>query len=63
MAHRTRTIAAIVLIATGLVWIGQGTGILAGSGFMAGDARWAWIGLVCLVGGVLLGLGRLRTSR
>jgi len=63
MAQRTRTIGAIVLIATGLVWIGQGTGILAGSGFMVGDARWAWIGLACLAGGVALGWFGLRTQR
>jgi hypothetical protein len=63
MAQRTGTIAAIVLIATGLVWIGQGTGILAGTGFMVGDVRWAWFGLICLAAGVVLGFVRLRTAR
>jgi hypothetical protein len=50
--HRTRTLGGIVLIATGLVWIGQGTGLLRGESFMVGDPLWAWIGLVGVVAGV-----------
>ena len=38
---RTRTILAFILVALGLVWIGQGTGLLKGTGFMVGDTRWA----------------------
>lgn len=49
--HRTRTLGGIVLIATGLVWIGQGTGLLRGESFMVGDPLWAWIGLVGVVAG------------
>lgn len=50
---RNRGILAIVLIAVGLVWIGQGLGWIQGQSFMVDDARWAWIGGVI----VLLGLG------
>ena len=38
---RGRVIAAALLVAVGLVWIGQGLGLLRGSGFMVGDLRWA----------------------
>jgi hypothetical protein len=48
---RARTLIAGVLILVGLVWIGQGTGIIRGSGFMTDDIKWA------VVGAVLLGLG------
>ena len=36
---RARTILAIILVAIGLVWIGQGTGLLKSSSFMVGDGR------------------------
>ncbi len=35
---RGRMIAGAALIAVGLVWIGQGLGVLSGSSFMVGDA-------------------------
>ena len=41
---RTRLIIAGMLILVGLVWIGQGTGVIQGSGFMTDDMRWAAIG-------------------
>ena len=46
---RTRVSVAVGLIVVGLVWIGQGTGLLPGSSFMVGDARWAAIGLAILI--------------
>jgi predicted anti-sigma-YlaC factor YlaD len=52
---RARTILAIILIAIGLVWIGQGTGLLQGTGFMVGDMKWAVIGAVAVVAGIALG--------
>lgn len=57
---RTRWILAVGMAAVGLVWIGQGTGILQGSSFMVGDPRWAIAGTVVLAGGILLGLVALR---
>ena len=52
---RTRTILAIILIALGLVWVGQGTGLLAGRSFMVGDPRWTAIGAGCVLVGIALG--------
>lgn len=50
---RNRGIVAILLVAVGLVWIGQGLGLIRGQSFMVDDVRWAWIGGVF----VLLGIG------
>ena len=41
------------MVLAGLVWIGQGLGILtAGRSFMIGDPTWAVIGAVFVVAGV-----------
>lgn len=53
--HRTRAIVAVILIAVGLVWIGQGSGILKGGSFMVGDVRWALIGAAAFVAGLAMG--------
>jgi len=52
---RTRWTVAIGLAVIGLVWIGQGLGVLRGSSFMVDDARWAVAGLAMVAGGVTLG--------
>ena len=53
-----RLIGGIVLVLLGLLWIGQGLNLLAGSA-MSGQAMWAIIGvLVALVGACLLGAPR-----
>lgn len=57
---RTRTILAFILVAIGLAWIGQGTGLLKGTGFMVGDVKWALIGAVAVVAGLALGWFELR---
>ena len=57
---RTRTILAFILVAIGLVWVGQGTGLLAGRSFMVGDPRWTAIGAASIVIGVALGWLELR---
>jgi hypothetical protein len=61
--HRTRAIAAFILIALGLVWIGQGTAIIKGSGFMTGDPFWAWVGVVLVVVGIAVGFVEIRSRR
>ena len=61
MQERTRMIGAVILVATGLVWIGQGTGILRSSSFMTGDPTWAWIGAACVAAGIFVGWLGLRT--
>ena len=49
-----RNIVGVLLVLLGLVWLGQGVGLIQGS-FMTGMAQWALIGIVCLViGGLLL---------
>lgn len=47
-------VIGVLLVLIGLAWIGQGTGLIAGS-LMSGSVVWAIVGLVALVaGGVLL---------
>ena len=47
----------MLLLLLGGVWMGQGLGYIPGS-FMTGEMRWFWIGLGCVVVGlVLVGLG------
>jgi hypothetical protein len=60
---RARTILAIILVAIGLVWIGQGVGLLKSSSFMVGDIRWALIGVVCVLAGLALGWTEIRARR
>ena len=50
---RVRGIITVLLVVVGLVWIGQGLGIIRGQSVMVDDVRWAWTGGVL----VLLGLG------
>ena len=40
-----RRVAAVLMAFVGLVWIGQGLGVLRGSSFMVDDLRWAAAGL------------------
>ena len=42
-----------VLLAVGVIWLGQGVGLIGGS-FMSGEAVWAVIGGVCIVLGASL---------
>ena len=53
--QRSAYIAAGLLIVIGAIFVGQGLGILRGSSFMVGDARWAVIGAVLIVLGAGLG--------
>ena len=57
---RNRWILAAVLALIGIVWIGQGTGIIRGSGFMTDDMRWAIVGVVLLLAGVVVAWTALR---
>lgn len=57
---RGRVLVALALAAVGLVWIGQGLGVLQGSGFMVGDARWALAGAVLVVAGAVVALSASR---
>ena len=52
-----RRAIAVVLLVVGGVWFFQGVGVIEGS-FMTGEAVWAVIGAVCVVGGIALLLAR-----
>jgi hypothetical protein len=58
--HRTWIIGGVVLIGIGLVWIGQGTGVLEGRSFMVGSPVWTVIGLIAVVAGAVLIAAALR---
>jgi hypothetical protein len=60
---RTRWIVAAGLLAVGLVWIGQGFGLLRGSSFMVDDIRWAVAGLALLLTGAVVGWSAVRAGR
>jgi hypothetical protein len=60
--HRARAILAFILIAAGLVWIGQGSGFIPGS-FMSGDPKWAWIGAALVVVGIAIAALEVRSRR
>ena len=42
-----------ILVVVGLLWLGQGVGLIGGS-FMTGHVVWAVVGAVCIVIGALL---------
>lgn len=48
-----RLVLAALLGLVGIVWIGQGIGVIPGS-FMTGEPFWAVMGAALLVGAVLL---------
>jgi uncharacterized protein YjeT (DUF2065 family) len=60
---RGRVITATLLVAVGLVWVGQGLGLLRGSSFMVDDWRWAAAGLVAVVIGIVLAVSAWRSRR
>jgi hypothetical protein len=60
---RGRVITATLLVAVGLVWIGQGLGVLRGSSFMVGDLRWAAAGLLAVVIGAAIAISARRSRR
>lgn len=50
-------ILGAILVLVGLVWFGQGVGLIGGSS-MTGEALWAVIGAVCIVfGGLMIRAG------
>jgi glucose dehydrogenase len=46
--RRSRLIIAIVLFLAGLVWLGQGSGLIKGSA-MSGSSFWSVVGVVLVV--------------
>ena len=62
MTRMSLIICAILLIAIGILWSGQGAGWIPGS-FMTGDRTWLVIGIVALMAGLALFGGALRRRR
>jgi hypothetical protein len=60
---RTRWIIAAVSVLAGLVWIGQGLGIITGGGFMVGDTTWAIAGAGLVALGLVIGWTAFRARR
>ena len=52
----------MLLTLVGLVWVGQGVGLLRGSSFMVDDVRWAVAGLATGVVGIVLVVSGWRRS-
>ena len=58
---RVPVVIGILLGLIGLVWLGQGSGLIGGSA-MSGSSVWAVIGLVALIaGGATVAWGARRT--
>ena len=58
----TFALLGVVLIAVGAVWILQGANVLPGS-FMTGRRLWLWIGIACVLVGLLLLVGGYLSAR
>jgi hypothetical protein len=53
------TVIGVILVLVGLIWIGQGFGVVKGS-FMTGNMMWAWIGIVVAIAGAALAVVGVR---
>jgi hypothetical protein len=51
----SRLVVAAALLVVGVLWIGQGTGTVAGSA-MSGQSMWTFVGIVFVVGGLVIGV-------
>jgi hypothetical protein len=56
--RRWRLVVAAVLLLVGGLWIGQGTGSVAGSA-MSGQSMWALVGVVLVVVGLVIAMSEL----
>ncbi len=57
-----RWVVPFVLVAVGLVWIGQRLGLLPGSSYMVDDPLWALIGGLLVAVGLVVGWRRRRAG-
>lgn len=57
----TRLVLAAVIALVGLVWLGQGVGLIGGS-FMTGSPLWAVIGAVLLVLAIVMVVAERRRT-
>jgi hypothetical protein len=61
--RRGRLLTAASLVVVGLIWIGQGLGVVRSSSFMTDEPFWAAAGALFVIAGVALGLIEWRDSR
>ena len=59
---RVRVVVAAVMLLVGVVWIGQGIGLIGGS-FMTGEAFWAVMGTILILIALALLQGGRRERR
>jgi uncharacterized membrane protein len=59
---RIRLYIGVLLLLMGLVWVGQGIGLIGGS-FMSDDLAWAVIGALTAAIGAILAYWGWRTDR
>ena len=59
--RRSRLVIGLVLALIGLVWLGQGTGLIAGSA-MSGSSFWAVVGIALLVAAVVVVMREVRPA-
>lgn len=52
--QRTRPLIAVVLMAVGAVFVGQGLGLIRNRSFMVGDPLWAVIGIGVIIVGAAI---------
>lgn len=60
---RGQLITAASLVVLGLIWIGQGLGLLRGSSFMVDEPFWAVAGTLFAAFGLILAFSAWRGSR
>jgi len=58
-ARTTSVILGVLALLLGLLWGGQGLGLIGGSA-MSGAMQWFWIGLVLILVGIVLLVAALR---
>jgi hypothetical protein len=63
MRSWVRLAGGVLLLAVGVLWVLQGSGVLGGSGGMSGKGQWFVIGLLVAVAGVVVFVGGARQRR
>ena len=58
----SRLVIAAVLVLAGLVWFGQGSGMIGGSA-MSGSSFWAVVGVILVIVGLAVGILEWRSTR
>jgi hypothetical protein len=62
IARSTLITVGVIAIVVGVIWVGQGMGLIPGS-FMTGDTKWLIIGIIVGVVGIVLTVLGLRRPK